>query len=124
MLIAQHRRSRALGKASDAQSAIGDKSKIATFDRLKAKVPHEEAISRAKAETSAITLNTISQLSRNKTRSRNCCKKSKRAAPCSAVEEGLPVRFGVALLTQHLAIGYCPVQIRDRGPVRFLCWPL
>jgi phage shock protein A len=50
MLIAQHRRSRALGKASDAQMAIGDKSKVATFDRMKTKVRHEEAVSRAKAE--------------------------------------------------------------------------
>jgi phage shock protein A len=50
MLIAQHRRSRALGKASDAQMAIGDKSNIATFDRMKTKVRHEEAVSRAKAE--------------------------------------------------------------------------
>jgi phage shock protein A len=50
MLIAQHRRSRALGKASDAQMAIGDKSKTATFDRMKTKVRHEEAVSRAKAE--------------------------------------------------------------------------
>jgi phage shock protein A len=50
MLIAQHRRSRALGKASDAQMAIGDKSKVATFDRMKTKVRHEEAVSRTKAE--------------------------------------------------------------------------
>ena len=49
-LIARHRRSRALSKASDAQMAIGDKSKVATFDRMKSKVRHEEAISRAKAE--------------------------------------------------------------------------
>jgi phage shock protein A len=50
MLIAQHRRSRVLGKASDAQMAIGDKSNVATFDRMKAKVRHEEAVSRAKSE--------------------------------------------------------------------------
>ena len=50
MLIAQHRRSRALAKASDAQMAIGDKSKIATFDRMKNKVHHAEAVSHAKSE--------------------------------------------------------------------------
>ena len=50
MLIAQHRRSRALAKASDAQMAIGDKSKTATFDRMKNKVRHADAVSHAKAE--------------------------------------------------------------------------
>jgi len=50
MLIAQHRRSRASAKASDAQMVIGDKSKLATFDRMKSKVRHAEAVSRAKAE--------------------------------------------------------------------------
>jgi phage shock protein A len=49
-LIAQHRRSRALSKASDAQMAIGDKSKVATFERMKSKVRHAEAVSKAKAE--------------------------------------------------------------------------
>jgi phage shock protein A len=34
MLVAQHRRARALGKASDAQIAIGDDSKAAAFDRM------------------------------------------------------------------------------------------
>ena len=50
MLIAQHRRSRALAKASDAQMVIGDKSKVATFERMKSKVRHAEAVSKAKAE--------------------------------------------------------------------------
>ncbi len=50
MLIAQHRRSRALAKASHAQMAIGDKSKVATFERMKSKVRHAEAVSKAKAE--------------------------------------------------------------------------
>src|SRR6266446_7894917 len=40
MLVAQHHRSRALGKASDAQMAIGDGSKAAAFDRMKRKVMH------------------------------------------------------------------------------------
>ena len=50
ILIAQHRRSRALGKASEAQIAIGDQSKAAAFDRLKDRVQESEAVSQAKAE--------------------------------------------------------------------------
>src|SRR6059036_1033708 len=49
MLIAQHRRSRAVSKASDARMAIGDNSKVAAFDRMKTKVRHAEAVSQAKA---------------------------------------------------------------------------
>ena len=50
MLIAQHRRARALGRASEARSAIGSGSSIRTFDRMKDKVMHEEAVSQAKSE--------------------------------------------------------------------------
>jgi len=50
VLIAQHRRARALAKASDAQMSMGDRSKVATFDRMKTKVRHAEAISQAKSE--------------------------------------------------------------------------
>ena len=50
MLIAQHRRARALSKASDAQMSIGSESNIATFDRLKNKVRREEAVSEAKSQ--------------------------------------------------------------------------
>jgi phage shock protein A len=50
VLIARHRRARASSKASDAHAAIGDPSKLATFDRMKDKVSHGEAISQAKAE--------------------------------------------------------------------------
>jgi len=50
MLLAQHRRARALGKASDARSAIGSGSAIRTFDRMKDKVMHEEAVSQAKSD--------------------------------------------------------------------------
>ena len=49
-LLVQHRRARALGKASDAQMAIGDHSSIRTFDRMKDKVSRQEAVSQAKAE--------------------------------------------------------------------------
>jgi phage shock protein A len=50
VLIAQHRRARALTRASDARLNIGDGSKTAAFDRVKNKVQHSEAISQAKAE--------------------------------------------------------------------------
>ena len=50
MLIAQHRRSRALGKATDAGLAMGDESNAAAFDRMKNKVQHTEATAQAKAE--------------------------------------------------------------------------
>jgi phage shock protein A len=50
LLIAQHRRSRAVGKASDARLAMGDGSKAAAFDRMKRKVAHSEAVGQAKAE--------------------------------------------------------------------------
>jgi len=50
VLIAQHRRSRALSRASDAQMKMGDESKAAAFDRVKHKVQHAEAMSHAKSE--------------------------------------------------------------------------
>jgi phage shock protein A len=50
LLLAQHRRARAVGKASDAKIHIGDGSKAAAFDRMKRKVVREEAVSQAKAE--------------------------------------------------------------------------
>ena len=49
VMIAQHRRARALGRASDAQIRMGDQSKAAAFDRVKRKVQHAEAVSQAKA---------------------------------------------------------------------------
>jgi phage shock protein A len=50
MLIAQHRRSRALNRASDAQMAADGPSKVAAFERMKGKVILEGAVSQAKAE--------------------------------------------------------------------------
>jgi phage shock protein A len=50
MLIAQHRRTRALGKATNAGAAMGDGSNSAAFDRLKDKVQHSEAAVQASAE--------------------------------------------------------------------------
>jgi len=53
VLIAQQRRARAVGKASDARIASGDGSKAAAFDRMKRKVAHSEAMSQAKSEIAA-----------------------------------------------------------------------
>jgi phage shock protein A len=50
VLVAQHRRSRAVSRAADAGIAIGDGSKAAAFDRMKNKVMHTEAVSMAKAD--------------------------------------------------------------------------
>jgi len=50
VLMAQNRRARAVGKASDARMAAGDGSKQAAFDRMKRKVARSEAVSQAKAE--------------------------------------------------------------------------
>jgi len=50
LLIAQSRRSKAVGRASDANAKAGDKSAVAAFDRMKNKVQRESAISQAKAE--------------------------------------------------------------------------
>jgi phage shock protein A len=50
MLIAQHRRSRALGKATEAGLTMGDDSNSAAFDRMKNKVHHSEATAQARSE--------------------------------------------------------------------------
>jgi phage shock protein A len=50
LLIAQHRRSRAVGKARDAQMAMDAPSSVAGFERMKQKVAREAAISQAKTE--------------------------------------------------------------------------
>jgi phage shock protein A len=49
LLMAQHRRARALGKATDAQLAVGGRSSVRTFDRMQNRVVHNEAVSQAKA---------------------------------------------------------------------------
>ena len=50
LLIAKHRRSRALTKASKARIAASDETKMGTFDRMKNKVHGEEAMGQAMAE--------------------------------------------------------------------------
>jgi phage shock protein A len=49
LLIAQHRRARALGNANDAQLVIGGRGPAAGFDRMEQKVHRSEAISQAKS---------------------------------------------------------------------------
>lgn len=50
LLMAQHRRARAVSKASDAKLAAGNGSSSAAFDRMKRKVEHGSALSQAKSE--------------------------------------------------------------------------
>ena len=50
LLIAQQRRARAVGKATDAHLKITDASSAAGFDRMKNKVMRNDAVSQAKAE--------------------------------------------------------------------------
>ena len=50
MLLARHRRSIALGKAARARTAIGDQSKSGSFDRLRERVYHSEAVATAEVE--------------------------------------------------------------------------
>src|SRR6185312_8167456 len=50
VLVAQHRRSRVLGKARDAQMLATNSANSGTFDRMKRKVSHEEAVAQAKGE--------------------------------------------------------------------------
>ncbi len=50
LLLARHRRSIALDKATRAQVAIGDGSKSASFERMKDRVEHSEATATAELE--------------------------------------------------------------------------
>ncbi len=56
VLIAQHRRARALNKAGDARLAMGNASSAEAFDRMKGKVQRDEALSQAKAELTGDTI--------------------------------------------------------------------
>jgi len=53
VLVAQHRRSRALGKATQAGRTMGEQSDAAAFDRMKRKVEHSEATAQAQADLAA-----------------------------------------------------------------------
>jgi phage shock protein A len=50
VLIAQHRRSRALGKATEARGGMGENANSSAFDRMKNKVQQTEAVTQATAE--------------------------------------------------------------------------
>jgi phage shock protein A len=50
VMLAQHRRARALERANDAQLAIAAKGPVADFERLKSRVQRSEAVSQAKSE--------------------------------------------------------------------------
>ena len=50
VLVAQHRRARALERASDAQLVMTGSGPAAGFDRMQRKVMHSEAVSQAKSE--------------------------------------------------------------------------
>ncbi|MFB3826109.1 MAG: PspA/IM30 family protein [Bryobacteraceae bacterium] len=50
VLLAQHRRARALSRAGEAQMGMGESSNSAAFDRMKHKVEEAEAVSQATAE--------------------------------------------------------------------------
>jgi phage shock protein A len=56
VLIAQHRRARALNKAGDARLAMGNASGAEAFDRMQGKVQRSEALSQAKAELTGDTI--------------------------------------------------------------------
>ena len=56
LLIAQHRRSRAVGKASDASAALRQNARGQTFDRMQQKVVRAEAVSQASSELAADTV--------------------------------------------------------------------
>jgi phage shock protein A len=53
MLIAQHRRARAMSKANNAGLAMGDDSNSAAFERMKSKVRHSEATAQATSDLAA-----------------------------------------------------------------------
>jgi phage shock protein A len=50
MLLARHRRSFVATRANRAEQSIGDRSKTATFERLRDRVMHSEAVSQAETE--------------------------------------------------------------------------
>jgi phage shock protein A len=50
VLVAQHRRARAMNKATEATSGLSENSNSAAFDRMKDKVRHREATAQAHAE--------------------------------------------------------------------------
>jgi phage shock protein A len=56
VLIAQHRRARAVNRAGEAQAQVGECSGAAAFDRMKNRVEEAEAVSQATAELTRDTV--------------------------------------------------------------------
>jgi phage shock protein A len=56
LLIAQHRRARAVTKASDAKMAAGNGASMNAFDRMKHKVARADALGHAKSEIAAANM--------------------------------------------------------------------
>ena len=56
VLIAQHRRTRAANKAAEAGAAIRSDKHTSTFDRMRRKVQHSEAVTTATVELTAETI--------------------------------------------------------------------
>jgi phage shock protein A len=52
VLIAQHRRTKAVGRAADASQKVSSKDKAGVFQRMSNKVMHEEAVTQAAVELS------------------------------------------------------------------------
>jgi phage shock protein A len=50
LLVAQHRRARAAGKAGDARLAFDAHARSSAFDRMRRKVEHSDALGKAKAD--------------------------------------------------------------------------
>ncbi len=50
LLVAQHRRARAVGKAQQAHTVVHDHSAANTFDRMQHKVDRADAINKARSE--------------------------------------------------------------------------
>ena len=53
LLVAQHRRARAAGRAGDARLAVDTQSRSTAFDRMRRKVQQSEALGKAKADLAA-----------------------------------------------------------------------
>ena len=76
LLIAQHRRSRAVSRAADAQTAPTGENR--TFDRMRTKVAREEALGQAKGELLGDDIEAGCMRWSRKRRSTRCWTRSRR----------------------------------------------
>ncbi len=66
MLVAQHRRARTMRKAAEAQHPVAGNTTAATFDRMRRKVDHGEAVAAAHVEIAAASVDErFEELERN-----------------------------------------------------------